>query len=51
MILSVHIASARARMNEALQARGVAAGPCTPGQVNGVRIEASHLDAILSRAD
>ncbi len=51
VILSVHIASARARMNEALQVLGVAAGPYAPGQVKGVRIEAAHLNAIVSRAD
>ena len=51
VILSVHIASARARMNEALQALGAATGPYTPGQVKGVRIEAAHLNAIVSRAD
>lgn len=51
VILSVHLTSTRARMNEALQALGVATGAYTPGQVKGLRIEAAYLNAIVSRAD
>ena len=50
LIMSTHITSARARMNEALQALGVTVQPYTPGEVKGAPISASHLNDIIGRA-
>jgi YD repeat-containing protein len=50
VILSVHLTSTRARMNEALQALGVPTGAYTKGTVKGIRIEAADLNEVVVRA-
>ena len=50
-VLAVHIAAARARMNEALQALGVPVAPYATGQLQGVVIRAVHLNEITDRVN
>lgn len=50
-ILTAHIATCRARMNEALQALGVPIAGFTDPDVHGVPVKAVHINEIMGRAN
>lgn len=50
VIVSTHVTSCRARMNEALQALGVPTLPYTDAELRGVSMKSIHLNEIMGRA-
>lgn len=50
VVMSAHISSVRARMNEALQALGVGVLPYTDGVLPGASIKDTHVNEIIGRA-
>ena len=50
VVMSTHITSARARMNEALQALGVTVSGFTDAELRGQAIKDTHINEIMGRA-